>query len=252
VHQRELVYLSERLAIDLVQQAMAAKHGKFQARIAGSIPGLPVSISLNRDSGDPNNRHVLAKEALKAAAGEAGSLEHPGRYIHLEFCPLKLWVFSFKAFPGTPIAVTYAHDPLERELLILIGSAGNVFGYRTERQIDGWLPSDPGGLRELGRYGREADLDPAIGEIMDPEVNRIEAELWGKEPQDLVYDAVFVAAQITRTPDLNCWAEVLAKVHEYRDDVDVTLPVRGYRTVFPRVVVGAPVLIRSIEAAPTP
>jgi hypothetical protein len=247
---RELYYLSDRLATDLVHQAQAAKKARWRPSVVGTGSGFPLSVSLSRENPDLTNRHVLANEALSAAADEAGSLADPGRYIYLSDFPFSLWVFSFKATPNKPIAVALCTHPLEGALLVLVGSARNVFGYSSELPIDGWIPSDPEGLRELGRFGRDADLDPAIAELMDPRINHASAAFWGEDPPDLVTDAACIAMQLTRTPDRAGSAEILAKVHEYRDDVHTVLPVLGYNRVVPRVIVGAPVVIR--EAAPIP
>ncbi|HEX3520352.1 MAG TPA: hypothetical protein VHT29_15070, partial [Solirubrobacteraceae bacterium] len=115
--------------------------------------------------------------------------------------------------------------------------------------IEGWIPSDPEGLRELGRFGWDADLSPAMTELMDPRTNHASAAFWGEDPPSLTESAISIATQLSRTPDRFGSAEILAKVHEYRDNVETVLPVLGYSTIFPRVIVGAPVFVR--EAAST-
>lgn len=75
--------------------------------------------------------------------------------------------------------------------------------------------------------------------------------MFGAAEGDLVADAGFLGTSIKRTPDLNVRAEILAKVHEYRDEVEVISPVLGYKRTFPRVIVGAPMVIREPTARPT-
>lgn len=166
--------------------------------------------------------------------------------MHLKEVRLRLWVFSFKAHPRKPIAL--ATVACDEAVGVWVGSAGNVFGFAAERALDGWVPSTPMGLAELGRLGREADLDAAMTKILVPTESWV-TDLMGDDPPDLVNDAVFLATMITRTPDLDLRVELLAKVHAYRDDQTVFYPMRP--SVFvKRAVVGAPVFIRGPEPRP--
>jgi hypothetical protein len=251
---REIYYLSERLATDLVQQANRKSKPRMHPSLTLPIPGIPVSASLTQQSVDSAavNRYALADEAMKAAADEAGTWRFPGRYVFLDRTPFKLWVFSFKSDDDKrPIAISLFEPSFSAALAIMVGSAGNVFGYHSERKIDGWIPSDPIGLRELGRFGRDADLDPAMSKVLTPDLAAHQfAEFSGENPPDLIYDAAYIAAQISRTPDYEGYADVLARVHEYRDDVIVELPALGHKRMFSRIIVGAAIFI--CEPTPRP
>lgn len=246
---RELYYLSDRLAGDLVEQTKAKKRLKLRPGLGVGVP--PVSASLTLASEEPvsGNRHALAEEALKAAADEAGTLAYPGRYIHVRDCAYCLWVFSFKGHRvKRPIALAMIEH--EDTLAILIGSPGNVFGFRQERPIDGWIPSDPGGLHYLAQYTSESDLDAKTAAQFRPEQVELQAKVFCEDPPDLIVDAASIAASINRTPDQAGRADVLAKVFTYRDDVVVPIPPKGFSQRFWRVIVGAAVFVR--EPAPTP
>jgi hypothetical protein len=247
---RELYYLSERLATDLVRQTRAKKL-KLRPGITASIPGVPVSPSLaltSEQSTDPN-RHTLADDAMNSARDEAGTFDYPGRYLHVENCAFHLWVFSFKGLRSRqPIALCML-ESLDA-LAILVGSAANVFGFLSEKQIDGWIPSDPGGLHYLAQFASESDFDPKTSALFRPERVETQAMFFGEEPPDLIVDGASIAASITRTPDQTGRADVLARVHAFRDHVEVPIPTRGYRQIFSQVIVGAPVFIR--EPSPRP
>lgn len=247
---RDLYYLSERLALDLAHQADAKKRTRLRAGATLSIPGVPVSPAVSvAPAVTEANRHALADRALHCAADEAGTFECPGRYLHVERCSFSLWVFSFKGLRSRqPIALTFCEDS-SGSLGIFIGRAANVFGYSSERPIDGWIPSDPGGLHYLARFAGESDFDDRTAALFNPSGREQEALLFGEEPPDLVADGASIAASITRSPDRTGTADVLAKVHEYSDDVDIVMPTRGYRTIAPRAIVGAPIFIR--EPTPT-
>lgn len=237
--------------MDLVQQANAKKRLKLRAGITASIPGLPVSPSLTLASEQSTavNRHALADEAMNSALDEAGTFDHPGRYLQVEDCAFVLWVFSFKGLHSRqPIALSML-ESLDT-LAILVGRAANVFGFHSEKPIDGWIPSDPGGLHYLARFASESDFDSKTAALFRPDRVESEAMFFSEEPPDLIADGASIAASIMRTPDHRGRADVLAKVHAYRDDVEVLMPTRGCGRKFSRVIVGAPVFIR--EPSPTP
>jgi hypothetical protein len=215
------------------------------------IPGIPVSPTITvTPSSTEANRHALADEALRCIADEAGSFDHPGRYLYLQRCPFCLWVFSFTGLHSKqPIALALCESP-SGSLAILVGRASNVSGYSSERPAEGWVPSDPRGLHYLARFAHESDFDARTAALFDPKGLEQEALFFGEDPPDLVADGASIAASITRAPDQTGTADVLARVHEYADNVDVRMPTRGYRQVSPRAFVGAPISIR--EPAPTP
>jgi hypothetical protein len=250
---RELYYLSERLGGDLAAQVR--RKPKPRVSLTLPIPGVSLTTSFEPSSGDTPgvNRHQLADEAMAAATDEAGTWQVPGRYIFVPNVPFKLWVFSFKGDDKRrPLAVSLIEPDFSNTLVILVGRASNVFGYHTERAIDGWIPSDPMGLRELGRFGRDADLDPSISELLvpDPLRNQLEELFLERDPPDLVHDAAYVAKQITRTPDREGRADLLAKVHTYQDEMMIELPVLRHKRMFSRILVGAAVFLR--EPSPRP
>ena len=217
------------------------------------MPPVSVNATVSAESprNDAANRHALADAVIEAAADEAGTARHPGRYLYLPNMEVRLWVFSFKGYRNRPIALASVNHI--HALIVLIGSAGNVSGYRNERPLDGWIPSDPIGLRHLLRFGADADLDDQMGSLLESrsELDAATRVMFGEAEADLVADAGFIGTSIQRTPDLRAGAEILAKVHEYRDEVEVISPVLGHRRTFPRVIVDAPIVIREPSARPT-
>jgi len=251
---RELHYLSGRLVTDLVDQMKPRRHLKVRGGVSASVlpASIGASVEVEATGGDTTNRHALAAAAFKAAADEAGSVDHPGRYLHMRVAPIRLWVFSFKGYKRHPIALVSID--LGPTIVVLAGSAGNVSGYTSERHIDGWLPSDPIGLHQLVQFGADADLDPPMHKLLAERAQGAEAErlFFGDRPYDLATDAAFLGASILRSPDLETYAEVLAKVHVVRDDVTATLTSLQRRRRFDRVIVGAPVVLREPAAQPLP
>ena len=124
----------------------------------GARPAAPASGGRPPGAAGRANRHALADAALNSASDEAGTFDYPGRYIHVKNCAFRLWVFSFSGLRSKqPIALSMLES--KDALAILVGGAANVFGFRSEKPIDGWIPSDPGGLHYLARFASESDFD---------------------------------------------------------------------------------------------
>jgi hypothetical protein len=228
-HFPELYYLSERLAGDIVNARIAAGDDLSQApRTTSDFE--PVRKK-NVEPLIPDNPFSLADHAELAVAAkdEAGDLKDPRRYVLLRNMRVRLWVFRAKddATPRTAF-VSVRRDP---HLAVFLGSPKNVRGWRSERELDGWLPSDASGLRqairELRRDAGDSDLDNLDWDAT-------------------IEDAADFAVNLTQTPDIDLKADILARVYGQGHGIDVVwrttgTPI-GYE--FTRVLVGAPVFIR--------
>jgi hypothetical protein len=230
---RDLYYLSERLTRDVVDSANAGKKLKIKTSFSARTPG-PVGPGVKVESEEPSraNPHALAQAALEAVGDEAGDFAQPGRWIHLLDVQVKIWVYTYVRRPRHKKAAVVSIE-LPTSLAVLIGGAYNVFGHSKELPIDGWIPSDPIGVKKIFDAWGSTAQDGA-----EP----------GPQSGDALEDAAYIAYSLGRTPDRDTRADVLAQVYDYADDVEVASTRRGHRRTFKRVILGTPLFVREPEA----
>jgi hypothetical protein len=227
----ELRYLSRRLARDVIERWEAdgasetARNSDFQPVQAEQVE-LPVG----------ENPYQLAEQAKRIVLtqNQAGALaqddEEVKPYLLIPKARVRLWVFRPKASPTGAFAFTSVRrDP---HMAVLLGSPTNVTGWNGLHEIDGWIPSDPAGLRDIVRELKE-----------DAEQEVLEALPWNKT----IDDAASFAVNITRSPDFDGVAEVLARIYASEDNLKAVVTTSGSpvaSSTFTRVLVGAPVFLR--------
>ncbi len=230
----ELRYLSQRLAHDLVQR-WEADEASIGTRSAQFQPVQAEQVELPVDE----NPYQLAEQTKRIVLtqGHAGALSDEGEevkpYLLIPKARVRLWVFRPKAQTrGTIAFASVRRDP---NMAVLLGSPKNVTGWSALQEIDGWIPSDPVGLRDVVRKLKD-DTEHEVLEKLD----------WSQT----VDDAASFAVNITRTPDFDGVAEVLARIYASEDNLRAIVTTTGPAITsytFDRVLVGAPIFIREVS-----
>ena len=226
----ELRYLSQRLARDVIQH-WEADGASEDSRSSDFQPVQAEQVEL--PAGE--NPYQLAEQAKRIVLtqDQAGELAYTGEeikpYLLIPQARVRLWVFRpTGSTRGTFALASVRRDPY---MAVLLGSPKNVTGWNTLQEIDGWIPSDPAGLRDVVKKLKE-----------DAEQEDLENLSWSQT----IDDAASFAVNITRTPDFDGVAEVLARIYASEDNLQAIVttgpPITAY--TFTRVLVGAPVFIR--------
>jgi hypothetical protein len=227
----ELRYLSQRLARDVVQRweadgaSVSARSSDFRPVEAEQVE-LPVG----------ENPYQLAEQAKRivltqSQSGElANEDEEVKPYLFIPRARVRLWVFRPKA--SSRGAIAFASVRRDPHMAVLLGSPKNVTGWNGLQEIDGWIPSDPVGLRDVVQKLKED----------------VEQDVLGVLPwRQAIDDAASFAVNITRTPDFDGVAEVLARIYASDNDLKAIVTTTGPPATsytFNRVLVGAPIFIR--------
>jgi hypothetical protein len=136
----EYKILSERLIQEVIDRA--AKTG-FRPQDVQLRP--PFTGATFGRATEEKNWHVLAERVEQALYDQTGTPEFPGEYIGLRGS-FDGWTFMFD-YERAKVAWLAAED--EGRLVVLCTSARNIVGYDAPAQVEGWRPSDAGGLREV-------------------------------------------------------------------------------------------------------
>jgi hypothetical protein len=236
----EYIYISDRLAADIVDQVAAAR----TKRRLGAIQIRPPFLSIEtRDRNLGTNRFAMAAEATDAVADLTGSFAYPGPFVRgrakVSWWDLKTDVGQYR------VAWLVAEQTGDegRYLLSLCGSLQHYIGYDAKgTKVRGWRPSAVEGMHNIvaAYHGRPRRFDPAPPE--DDETVRF-----------LIGEATHISLVMDEASDHPIGSsrmEVLAR-EWYR--MSGPLRVHNYRTgeheQFDGLSVGTPLWVRTIPDA---
>jgi hypothetical protein len=226
----ELRYISKRLVQDLIQRWESAPHeertDEFQP-----VQGSPIELPTE---GNPYKEAQAAEAAAQAlnltATVDDEPVDEGKPYVLAPNAPVRLWVFKAK---GEYRAATTAFVSIRQgqRLLVLLGSPSNVVGFSDILPMDGWVPSEAAGLRDVIRRLKDDHGDDDLGALPWPETIETAADF---------------AVNITTTADYQGFAHVLARVYAEAPNIRAIHRTSARRAAsdFTRVLVGAPVFVR--------
>lgn len=208
----DLVYVSERLAQALIQQA-------------GREALLPI-----------DNPYKLAATAatVAKAAGALGGLSDSTELV-MEPLPMKAWIYRFKE---NSRRVAWLVGDLGTTLVVLCGSAANFLDHAPDEVASGWWPSSPLGMIQVVNSLRGEATGSASPLI----------KLNENQGRKAAETAAFISVGLSddQAIDLRLCA-VLFRKHAEANDITEGPPFTGRRS-FERVVVGAPLMIQRLSA----
>lgn len=206
----ELVYVSTRLAEDVVRRA-------------GRHDLLPI-----------NDPYTLAVTAGRLSSDSTGTLEEPDEFVMAPL-PLLAWTFRYKEDSRK---VAWIVADLGSTLIVLCGSAANFVDHAPEEPSDGWWPSSPIGMQRV--VNALTGKPPAGGVLF---------ALEGEAARAAAGSAAYCSLGLPRSAavDLGISAVMLRRYADVSDVVEGP-PFVGHRRRFERVVVGAPLLVQRLPA----
>lgn len=244
----DYIYVSRRLAREIIDQDTAARRTKRLNKVTAGIPGTGMSAEFAAREVDLDNPFELARRATEAVVDLTGSLQSPGPYVRAtldctwDAIPVHMgWDDDVNVKVAGFFADVKVVD-LGGVFFGLFGSASNFLGRVPTEYRGEWMPSDALGLYRILDHTSEPE-DPTVeAELVDDDL-RLGAEDIVRQTVTLFEHARPLYGRGT--------VEVLAKCYVTEPDIDLSwngnVLKNGDNGRYGLAILGAPIWVATPE-----